>query len=451
MKKILAFALVLVLSLGLLTACNAPSTENSQPGTQPTETETGPFGYGDAKELAANGTSNAAAAEVTGDVAALKVGVILIGDENEGYTAAHINGIKDAAAALGMADAQFIWKYTIGENQGCYEAAVDLINSGCTAIFSNSYGHQTFMMQAATEYPNVQFIAMTGDQALSSGLSNLHNAFTAVYQSRYVSGVVAGMKLKELVDNGTLTAAAYPSSFDADGNIKIGYVGAFPYAEVVSGYTAFFLGVKSVISNVAMEVNYTTSWFDIIAEGNAAKAMLAKGCVIIGQHADSTGAPAAVQNAVKNEGKLAFSIGYNIDMMSVAPDAALTSAQNNWHVYYKYALTQLINGEAIATNWAAGYDADAVRISALNESIVAPGTAEKVAEVEAALKNGTLNVFDTSKFTVGGKTVTWAYATDSDGEFTNDCNNVIADGYYHESYVQSAPSFSLRIDGITEK
>ena len=126
------------------------------------------------------------------------------------------------------------------------------------------------MQKVAEKNPNVTFVAMTGDTAATANLDNFCNAFTAVYESRYVSGVVAGMKIKELVDNGTLTKEAKPDAFDANGNIKIGYVGAFPYAEVVSGYTAFYLGVKSVVENVVMSVSYTNSWFDIAKEGAAA-------------------------------------------------------------------------------------------------------------------------------------------------------------------------------------
>lgn len=384
------------------------------------------------------------AAELTGDPASVKVGVILVGDENEGYTYAHIDGIKTAAANLGIADDQIIWKYTVAEDASCYHAAADLADAGCNVIFSNSYGHQTYTQQAAYDFPEVQFVAMTGDTANKANMENFSNAFTKVYESRYVSGVVAGMKVAELLEKDALA----PENFDENGNVKIGYVGAFPYAEVVSGYTAFYLGLKSVVENVAMQVTYTNSWFDLIAEGEAANALMANGCVIIGQHADSTGAPSAVQAAQEN-GKTAYSIGYNIDMLSVAPQAALTSATNVWSVYYQYALTQVINGEAIARNWAGGYTEGAVAITALGESC-AEGTAEKVAEVEAALMDGSLKVFDTAAFTVGGETVTSALATDTDGDFVYDADEAISDGAYMESYYQSAPSFTLRIDGITE-
>ena len=378
----------------------------------------------------------------------LKVGVILVGDETEGYTLAHMNGIKAAAEVLGLTDSQIVWKYKVPEDQSCYDSAMDLVGQGCNLIISNSYGHQDFMAQAAEELEDATFVAVTGDFAAVSGIPNLKNAFTSVYESRYVSGVVAGLKLKELTESGVLTTETQPESFDENGNVKIGYVGAFSYAEVVSGYTAFFLGVRSVMPNVVMEVNYTNSWFDIDKEGAAAEALMANGCAMISQHADSTGAPSAVQ-AAQDAGKVAYSIGYNVDMLAVAPTAALTSATNVWEVYYEYAMKAVINGEKIARNWAAGYAEGAVAITALGESC-AEGTAEKVEETIAALQDGSLKVFDVTKFTVDGETVTSTFATDTDGDFVYDTDEAIIDGAYCESYYQSAPSFALRIDGITE-
>lgn len=371
----------------------------------------------------------------------LKIGVILIGDDTEGYSKAHIDGIKGAASALGISDDQIIWKYKIDESDNVTTAGEQLIADGCTYIISNSYGHQDYMLELAKKHSDIHFIAMTGDKAASAGLDNYSNAFTNVYESRYVSGVVAGMKLKELVDNDKLTEANYKGE-----DIKIGYVGAFNFAEVISGYTAFYLGVKSVVENVTMDVQFTDSWWNFDGEKAAAASLISNGCVIIGQHADSAGAPTAAQEA-NAAGKVVYSVGYNVSMLDVAPDAALTSATNVWQAYYQYALGTALKGENITTNWAAGYADGAVAITALGKNC-AEGTQAKVDEVVAALKNGTLHVFDTSKFTVDGKTVTWCYATDSDGDFTYDKDNVIADGYYHESYLQSAPSFLLQINGI---
>ena len=369
------------------------------------------------------------------------------GDENEGYTYAHIEGIKEAASELGIAEDQIVWKYTVHEDATCYDAAADLVDAGCNFVISNSYGHQSYMQQAAEEFTDVTFVSMTGDMANQLNYDNFKNAFTYVYESRYVSGVIAGMKVKELVEAGELP----DSSFDEDGKVKIGYVGAYPYAEVVSGYTAFFLGVQSVYDLVTMQVQYTNSWFDITAESEAAKALMSNGCVIIGQHADSTGAPSAVQEAVENGAKC-YSIGYNVDMLSVAPQAALTSATNNWSVYYKYAFESIMNGEEIATDWASGYADEAVAVTALGESC-AEGTAEKVAEVEGEIRDGSLNVFDTSKFTVDGVTMD-SYFIDLNGDFACDEGDenaqAIKDGYFHESVLRAAPAFDIRIDGITE-
>lgn len=425
MKKLLSATLALVLSVSLF-GCSSSSA-------------------------AATTAAAESAASTDSAASALKIGIILVGDENEGYTAAHIDGIKKAAANLGIADDQIIWKYSVGETQDCKDAALDLVDQGATLVISNSYGHQSFMQEAASEHPEVTFVALTGDTAADSGLSNFKNGFNATYESRYVSGVVAGMKLQELIDDGTLTKEKMPDAFTGN-DIKIGYVGAYPYAEVVSGYTAFFLGVQSIVSNVHMYVEYTNSWFDINKEGETANSLMAKGCVIISQHADSTGAPAAVEAAYKN-GTVAYSVGYNVSMLEVAPDVALTSASNDWSVYYTYAFQQAMDGKDIATNWAEGYETGAVSITELGTSCAA-GTQEKVDSVIADIKSGTLQVFDVSKFTVDGKNL-----TEEDGvnlSFTDTPNMIypIKDGAFRESDVadgfRSAPYFNLRIDGIEE-
>ena len=418
MKKHLALFLALVMVFALA-ACGGNSTPTTPGNSTP-----------------ATNDPSSPAPDTAPAADGLKVGVILIGDENEGYTFAHIDGIRKAMAACGMADSDVVWFYSIPEDENCYDKCIECVEQGCTLVITNSYGHQTYTQQAAEENPDVQFIAMTGDTALKSGLPNLHNAFNMTFESRYVSGIVAGMKLKQLMDEGTVT------------DPHVGYVGAYPYAEVVSGYTGFFLGVKSIVPTAYMDVQYTNSWFDIQAEGKAAEALMSRGCVIIGQHADSTGAPQAVQSA-KDNGSAVYSVGYNIDMLAVAPTAALTSSTNDWSVFYTYAFSTLQNGGTLPTDWSEGYKTGAVAITALGPE-VAPGTAEAVKAAEDAIKAGTLHVFDTTTFTVGGQEVASALTFDSDGDWTNDTNEGIVDGYYHESEYISAPSFSLRIDGITE-
>lgn len=404
MKKFLALILALVMALSLV-ACGG--NNNETPDTPD-----------------------------DGDGTALKVGVILVGDENEGYTYAHIEGIRKAMEACGLTDDNMVWCYNIPENEECYDKCIECVEQGCNLIITNSYSHQSYTQQAAEENPDVEFVAMTGDTALKSGLANFHNAFNLTFESRYVSGIVAGMKLKELMDEGLVT------------DPYIGYVGAYPYAEVVSGYTGFFLGIKSIVPEAHMDVQYTNSWFNQQEEGKAAEALMGRGCVIIGQHADSTGAPAAVQ-AAKDAGKVVYSVGYNVDMLNAAPTAALTSSTNDWSVFYTYLFNAALAGETIVTDWAEGYETGAVAITELGPE-VAEGTAEAVAAAEEAIKNGELHVFDVETFTVGGEKVTSAFTFDSDGDWVNDTNEGIVDGYYHESEYISAPSFSLRIDGITE-
>ncbi len=417
MKKFLALLLAMVMSLSLA-ACGGSDTEDTTT-TDDTATE------------------ESAASDV-------KIGLICVHDVNSGYDAAHIEGLTAACEELGIdVDSQVVFKYNIAEDQNCYDAAVDLAEQGCNIIFSDSYGHQTYMLQAARDYSDITFVSCTGDQAGVAGLDNFKNIFPYTYESRYVSGVVAGMKLKELMDAGTVT------------DPYVGYVGAFPYAEVVCGYTAFLLGIQSIVPEAHMDVQYTNSWYDPVAEGEAANTLMARGCVIIGQHADSTGAPSAVQEA-QNKGTVAYSVGYNIDMLSVAPTAALTSAQNNWSVLYKATLEKFIAGEEIPADYATGHANNAVMISALGESC-AEGTQEAVDAAWAGIDDGSLKVFDTSKFTVGGQTVTEYevnfsiidFAT-GDVVFEGPTENVIADGAFQESVYRSAPYFDLRIDGITE-
>ncbi len=419
MKKFIALLLALTMVFALA-AC----------GTKPAETSSSPAASSDASTKV--------------DPATVKIGVVLVGDENVGYDSVHIEGIKAAAKTCNIPLENIIWKYNTTEDEKCADAANDLVAQGCNYVFSDSYGHQSHMQAVAKENPDVTFVSMTGDTAATSGLANFKNAFNYTYESRYVSGVVAGMKLKELVDTGKVA----DSNKNADGNIKIGYVGAYPYAEVVSGYTAFYLGVKSIVENVAMDVSYTNEWYNPAAESEAANSLISSGCIIISQHADSTGAPSACEALLKS-GTTVYCVGYNVDMLSVAPTAALTSAQNNWSVFYTYAFKAIVNGETIKTDWAAGFNEDAVMISKLGASC-AQGTDAKVAEVEAALKDGTLNIFDCSKFTVDGKPVTTYTALDTDGDFKNDTGEAIKDGVFYESTLRSAPYFGIRIDGITE-
>ena len=374
----------------------------------------------------------------------LIVGMVCVEDENSGYDFAHIEGVEKAMEALGIPAENLILKVDIPEDETCYDAVEDCILQGADIVFTDSYGHQDFAYQAAVDYPDTIVVSMTGDYAWTTGLDNYKNAFPHTFESRYVSGVVAGLKLQEMIDNDEVPE----NGMDADGNYKLGYVGAYPYAEVVSGYTGYYLGVKSVVENVTMDVRFTNSWYDPIAEGAAAEALMADGCFIISQHADSTGAPSAVQ-AARDGGANVYCVGYNISMLNVAPTAALTSASNNWSVYYTEALQCMLNGEDVPTDWSEGYATGANYITELGESC-AEGTAEKVEEVEAAIADGSLQVFDCSTFTVDGEHPDSYIALDTDGDFVPDEGEAIQDGIFYESKLRAAPYFALAIDGINQ-
>lgn len=360
----------------------------------------------------------------------IKVGFIFIGDENEGYTYAHVKGAKGMQEALGLRDDQIIYKWNTPEDETAYDAAIDLAEQGCSVIFANSFGQESYLFQAADEYADIEFCHATGVSAASLGTDNVHNYFIGIHEARYVSGVVAGMKLNEMIESGKITAE----------QAKIGYVGAKPFAEVISGYTAFYLGARSVCPSATMEVIYTNEWSDFALEKETTDTLIADGCVMIGQHSDTTG-PASACEAAK-----VYMVGYNIDMTATAPNYALVSAVPVWGPFVTYAVQNVLDGKKFDADWGKGYVDGAVAISALNENAVAPGTAEKVAETFAAIADGSLKVFDCATFTVGGETVTsynnaWGF----------EGHELVFDGYFHEGELRSAPLFDMIIDGVTVK
>jgi len=435
--NVVLFSLIAATGASLLAGCTSTPTSSAKTSTSTTTSKTTSY--------ANNG----------------KIGLVLIGDETEGYTKAHMDGMAAAAEKLGVTD-RLIYKKKVLEDSGCKTAIDDLVASDCGLVVSNSYGHQDYMNQAAETYTDAKFVAMTGDYAKISGKTNFKNAFVSIYQARYVSGIVAGMKLKALADANSLDTTF---NQDGNGNWKVGYVGAFQYAEVISGFTSFYLGIKSVISNVVMDVSFTNSWFDIDKEASAADALVKEGCVIIGQHADSTGAPGKVESLLGttrtgDKKYVCYSVGFNIDMTTVAPNAALTSAINNWEVYYEYLFGQYLNNQTIADDWCKGYDADAVAISPLNSKCVADGTQAAVDKAIAGIKAGTIQVFNTDSFKVSGAKVTAHtfdlskidYSTGSviyKGDSVETIKTENGVSYFAESTYRAAPYFDLKVDGIT--
>ncbi len=362
----------------------------------------------------------------------IKVGFITFLDENSTHDLNVINAAKQAIANLGLTEDDYILKTNVPETQRCYDVAVDLAESGCDIIFADSFGHEPYLLQAAFEYPDVQFCQFTGMRAHTEGLANYHNAFASIYEGRYLTGVAAGLKLNEMIAAGKFTAD----------EAVVGYVGAFTYAEVISAYTSFFLGVRSVCPTATMEVAFTGSWYDEALEKESAQWLIERGCKLISQHSDSLGAPVACENAgVPN-------VSYNYSTKDAAPTTQIVSSRINWTPYFEYAIGAVMKGENIATDWTGTLATGSVVVEDLNTKVAAAGTAAVLADVRAKLESGALHVFDCDTFTVKGKKLTSYLAdVDLDVDYTPD-TQVVHDGYFAESEFRSAPYFDLEIDGI---
>ncbi|MBQ1395695.1 MAG: BMP family ABC transporter substrate-binding protein [Eubacterium sp.] len=375
------------------------------------------------------GGDSSDAQEEPAENADFKVGFITLHDENSTYDLNFINAAKAACEKLGV---EYLIRSNIGEDETCLTAAEELVDAGCSIVFADSFGHEPYLIQAAQEFPEVQFCHSTGTRAHTEGLANYHNAFASIYEGRYLAGVAAGLKLNEMIANGDFTAE----------EAKIGYVGAFTYAEVISGYTSFFLGARSICPTATMEVKFTGSWYDETAEKEAATTLINDGCKLISQHADSMGAPTACETAgVPN-------VSYNGSTVDACPNTFIVSSRIDWTPYYEYAITAAMNGTAIDTDWTGTLGTGSVVLTEVNGNAAAEGTEEAIAETLSKLVAGEIHVFDTSTFTVDGKTLdSYQADVDTDDAYTPD-TEVVSDGYFHESEMRSAPYFDLQIDGI---
>ncbi len=364
-----------------------------------------------------------------GDKAKIKVGFIFLHDENSTYDLNFMNAAEAACKNLGV---EYVFKKNIPEDQKCYDAAAELAEDGCNIIFADSFGHEPFIIEAAKEFPDVQFCHSTGTLAHTEKLSNYHNAFASIYEGRYLAGIAAGLKLNEMIANGEFTAD----------EAKMGYVGAFTYAEVISGYTSFFLGARSVCPSVTMDVTFTGSWYDETAEKEAANTLIKNGCKLISQHADSMGAPTACETAgVPN-------VSYNGSTVSACPNTFIVSSRIDWTPYYEYAIKAVMNGETIDTDWTGTLATGSVVLTDVNEKAAAEGTAKAIADATAKLEDGSLKVFDVTTFTVKGKQLdSYMADVDTDKDYTPD-TEAVKDGAFLESTYRSAPYFDVQIDGI---
>ena len=407
MKRLFALLLALVMVFSMV-ACGA-KTENPE-GTEAPKEET--------KGMT---ESPLAAKEIVKDFEIaddFKIGFICLHDEKSTYDKNFIDAAKEAIAALGLKENQYIIKTNVPEGDECYNAAADLVDQGCKVVFANSFGHEDFMLKAAKEFTDVEFCHATGYKAHIEGVANYHNAFASIYEGRYLAGIAAGMKLNEMISSGKITAA----------QAKMGYVGAFTYAEVISGYSSFYLSAKSVCPSVTMEVQFTGSWYDATEEKNAAEALIAKDCVLISQHADSMGAPGACEAAgVPN-------VSYNGVTYDACPETFIVSSRIDWAPYFAYIIKCANTGAKIDTDWCGGIAEGSVVLTGINENAAAEGTLAALKAAVEDLKSGKVKVFDTKNFTVEGKAVE---------------GDAVVDGIFEESKTQSAPYFDLKIDGIT--
>lgn len=371
----------------------------------------------------------------------LKVGLICLHDETSTYDKNFIDAFKAACSEKGIKTENVFVRTGIGEDDACYNTAAELADLGCNLIFADSFGHEPYIIKAAKEFKDVQFCHATGVKAHTEGVKNYHNAFASIYEGRYLAGYAAGLKLNTMKDKAV------------NNNFKVGYVGAFPYAEVKSGYTSWFLGLQAALDTgytATMDVTFTRSWYDFEGEKTAANTLISRGCVLISQHADSMGAPQACETAnVPN-------VSYNGSTATACPNTFIVSSRIDWAPYYKYCIDCMIDGKTIKTDYTGTLGSTlsngSVCLTDLGTA-AAEGSLTKIEAVAAKLRDGSLKVFDCSKFTVNGENITTYKAdVDDDGTFTGETEVIKKDGdvtYFAESEFRSAPYFDIDIDGIT--
>ena len=402
LKKILAAGMAAVMCLGMA-ACSGGS-ESSAPASE------APASAADTAAASSEASSESSALTPVAKED-LKIGFVHISDPSDkGYTYNHDLGTQKMVKDLGLNEDQIINKYYTAEGDATTTALQELVDQGCQIIFATSFGFEPYVVEMAKAHPEIQFCHATGEQAAEVNLPN-YNYFTGIHEVRYLTGIAAGMKLNEL------------------GETKLGYVAAFPYAECISAYSAFYLGAKSVCPEATMDVIYTQQWNDPTTEAQVAQKLIDSGCVVLGQDADST----ATATTAENNG--VFQVGYNSDMIEAAPKASLISARSDWSIYLDYAVQCVIDGKAIDTDWCQGLADGAVYLSPLNTDIAAEGTQEALDEATEKIKSGELEVF--AGPLKGTNTVEGGEDLD------------IAEGEaFHESVDRSAPYFTYILEGV---
>ena len=369
----------------------------------------------------------------------IKLGLITLHDKNSTYDNNFIVAAQNACKDMGVT---CLVESNIAESDACYQAAARLVEQGCNIIFADSFGHEAYLLKAAKEFPNVRFAHATGTTAHTELQGNFYNAFASIYQGRYLAGVAAGMKVKQLNEG----------KLDSEKNYKMGYVGAFTYAEVISGLTSFYLGAKHACPEVTMDVKFTGSWYDAVLEGEAATALIEGGCVLISQHADSMGAPNVCEE------KKVPNVTYNVSTKDACENTYLIGSKINWEPYFKYLISCTIDGiTAVDFDWCGGIAEGSVELTGLNTAVAAPGTQEAIDAAIADFAAGK-EVFEIDAFEVtkDGKKVdlsTYLADVDTDAAFAGDTQVIATSAktgkkYFNESAYRSAPYFDIQIDGI---
>lgn len=359
----------------------------------------------------------------------IKIGFIFDGDESTPYTANYIHSMEEAQAEFGD-KVEMIVRYNVP-----YEATEEVIREfaqeGCAMVFTNSFGYGETAKKMAGEYPEIEFCEATCDNANTEPVyENYHTFMGEIYQGRYIAGKVAGMKMQEMIDQGIISEA----------EAWAGYVGAYPYAEVISGYTAFFLGIRSECPTARMRVKYTGAWTSYVLEKKCAEELIAEGCVIISQHSDTIGPASACEKA--DVAHPVYHVGYNQDMIDVAPTTSLISTRINWTPYMiaaiKAVLKQkkieaVVKGNVHGNDVGAGFERDWVRMLELNDVIAAEGSEEMVGKTIQAFKKGKCKVFQGDYIGVN---------PDDDTDRID-----LADGYSENKH-GSAPSFYYILEDV---
>ena len=351
------------------------------------------------------------------------------------YDKNFIDAFKQACKNKGLTKGQYTIVSDIPEDEKCYTTAANLADKGYKAIFADSFSHEDYLIKAAKEYTDVQFYHATGTKAHTENLDNFHNAFASIYEGRYLAGYAAGLLLNTMKDKAV------------NNNFKVGYIGAFTYAEVISGYTSWFLGLREALDEgytATMDVTFTGSWYNEAGEKTAAKTLIDNDCVLISQHADSMGAPTACDNNnIPN-------VAYN---GSTGKNTMVAYSKLTWVPYFEMMIDQAKGAEgaeAVPADWTGTIGTDSVQYALGNK--IAEGTAAKLETVKNELVAGTRKVFDCSKFTVNGEHITSYLAdVDTDPDYVHDTEAIRTEGgvtYFAESELRSAPYFDITIDGI---